>query len=416
MADGAHFRIEPVYSRRFCHMFSYLFLCLSGAIDESHSLVPPFRQTGIREIGNWSLLGHSVSRKRVIHFTANVSSSSGGLCHRVPTLSADWVSEFEFVSVSDTFQFGFSHQFCPEVEHYDVLVSFIPGADEGVEIRLRGVGVFSPPLSMAVSAGPLRVRVTKSAATIDVSVKNKSLSANLTMEPYGYFSIGAVSPADCVSCSTEFLSFRHFLSSSESNAIDPGLPEQNRKTLDLQKRKRRISKMHRRAKMLVVSKYLKQKADLGERFDGQTVELREALSETSEMVGRANGSISAENLSKFIHVRLMPVLQRADARYSRVADALWNMKTEMLSLWDDVKRDLRRLNREIRQACGELEGEALEMGRVVQGQLLPQSLFVEEGEVGAVQKGMFGVAVIEFASFVVFFIRYHRKRLGRKRV
>jgi hypothetical protein len=295
------------------------------------------------------------------------------------------------------------------------LVSFVPAADDRIEVGLQGVGVFSPPLSMVVSTGRLSVRITKTAATIDISVKNSSLAANLTMGPYGYFNLGAVSPADCVSCSTEFFSFRHFLSSSESNAIAPGLPERNRKMLDLQTSKQLISKIRRRAKMLVVSKYVKQKADLDERFDDRKVELREALSETSEMVQRANGSISAENLSEFIHVRLMPVLQRADARYSRVADALWNMKIEILSLWDYVKRVLRGLNQEIRQACGELEGEALEMGKVIQGQMLPQSLFVEKGEVGGVQKGMFVMAVIEFASFVIFVVRYHRKRLRRKR-
>jgi hypothetical protein len=91
------------------------------------------------------------------------------------------------------------------------------------------------------------------------------------------------------------------------------------------------------------------------------------------------------------------------------------MKVEMLSFWDGAKRDLRALNLGIRQACGELEGEAMEMGRVVHGQLLPQSLPMEEGAVGGVQKGMFVVAVIEFASFVVFFMGYHRKKLGRKR-
>jgi hypothetical protein len=166
--------------------------------------------------------------------------------------------------------------------------------------------------------------------------------------------------------------------------------------------------------MLTVSRYLKESADSDDILSGDSTRLKDAFNETTEMVVRARHGITAENLSVFIHTRLLPVLSKAEARYSRVADALWSMKSEMNAVWEDVQRELRVMNAEIKQSCIELQTEAALAAREVQGSLLPQSLDIDRGKVGFFDRGLFVIASGEFCTFVLFCIRFHRKQMRRK--
>jgi hypothetical protein len=164
--------------------------------------------------------------------------------------------------------------------------------------------------------------------------------------------------------------------------------------------------------MLTVSKYIKESS---ENLTGDKTQLSDAMNETSEMVVRARKCISAGNLSVFIRTKLKPTLEKAEARYSRVADAVWGMKSEMVGLWDDVKKDLMIMSGEIRQACLELRQDATEAAAEVHGSLLPQSLLVERAELGIVERGLFVLASMEFCAFLLFCIRYHWRHRRRKR-
>jgi hypothetical protein len=198
------------------------------------------------------------------------------------------------------------------------------------------------------------------------------------------------------------------------NEVAADVSERNRKILAQSKRERRFGKMHRRAKMLTVSKYLKESVDKEDVLSVGNGELSEAFNETNEMIVRARLGMTGENLSVFIHRRLVPVLGKAEARYARVSDALWSMKSEMHAVWDDVKKDLRGMNSEIERACVALKAEATMAAEDVRGSLLPQSLFIEHSEVGMVDRGLFVVASGEFCAFVLLCIRFHIAQARRK--
>jgi hypothetical protein len=232
---------------------------------------------------------------------------------------------------------------------------------------------------------------------------------------FGYFALRARSLPGCRACASVLSSATFFALSPDTNPVAADRGDRNRKVLAQSKRERQTRKMRRRARMLAVSKYIKESGDAAGNLTGGAPRLSEALNETREMVVRAQQCVSAENLSVFIRTKLKPTLAKAEARYARVADAAWAMKSEMVGLWDDVKRDLRGMSAEIRQGCFDLQGEAAEAAEEIRGRLLPQSLSVERAEVGTVERALFVVASAELCAFVLFCVRYHCRNWRRKR-
>jgi hypothetical protein len=71
---------------------------------------------------------------------ANITISSGALCHRVPTRCRDWVVDAEFRLLEASFHFTFSDDFFPPLSHDSVVtISFIHDpSNRSVTVFARG--------------------------------------------------------------------------------------------------------------------------------------------------------------------------------------------------------------------------------------------------------------------------------------
>jgi hypothetical protein len=403
------------------------FLAFSASrLDTCFSLLPPFQQTEIREIGNWSLRGTGVIRKRVIHLTSNVSGPLGGVCNRVPTTSQDWISEIRVTFSGDVLTFFLSRNLCPSPSNSyfpGLQVSFNPVLDNhSIVVQFSGDGIFGrrecqipfgfPPISISF-------RISKQDNTLTVSkLEDPFVCPSVSIgdsHQFGYLSLFATSPSNCTQCFTELSAIRHFSLSEDTNVPLAGLSDFNRKYLEEAKEERTIKKMRRRAHMLTVSKYA-EKLDRGDgELDGEDSDLRDALKESSEMIQRASRCVSAANFSVFINSKVIPVLAKAQARFERVSDALFAMKAEMLSIWEDSQRELKLMNADVRHIMNLLQAEAIEAGNEIQARMLPQSLVFERPKVEFFHRLLFVLSIAELLCFIAFCVQYHRKNLARKR-
>jgi hypothetical protein len=230
---------------------------------------------------------------------------------------------------------------------------------------------------------------------------------------FGYISAFSVSPSNCSDCFSELHALNFFPISDDTNSIDPEWPRWNRKFLEEKKTERSGRKMRRRAAMLTVSKYLTKNEDRN--LTGEDCDLRDALRETAEMIVRANSCVSAVNFSTYIYTTVIPVLTKAQARFERVTDAIFGLKVERLSMWEDAKRELKVMNGDIRQIMLQVENEAIEAGKEIQAGMLPQTVAMRKPKVSWFDRTLFTVSIAEFLCFVAFFVQYHRKTIARKK-
>lgn len=424
----------------------------SSLIDTAYSLIPPFVHTSIGEIGNWSIRGQAVSQKKIIHLTSTIPSKNGGLCQLVQTNAKDWESEIEMSFIHDTFVFTFGPQVCPNIStrFFNALnLSFTPSEENSntVKVRLSGPEIFpSTTCSFQYRYHPNKVKIgilkentnLTLYTTTESGEKIKCLSHKIgKIYTNGYLSFLAFSPnaEKCNnSCITNIYSSSFFPLSPVNLQQDNSVIERNRKYLDENKKERQMMKMIRRSKMMTVSKYLDEiqshqgildgkvadqndnfKTDIHSQYDIED-KFSDSLLETKEMVIRAREAISAENLTNFINNKMMPVVDRAAARFERVTDALWNMKSEMLGLWEDVSKELKTMNFDIRNDCDLVKSEVIDAAKTMKKQLLnfdneaaklPKN--IDDNNSLKIEKLLFIICIIEFISYIVFFVRYHNQ-------
>ena len=131
------------------------------------------------------------------------------------------------------------------------------------------------------------------------------------------------------------------------------------------------------------------------------------------------------NLTYFIDNKMMPVIDKAAARFERVADALWQMKVDMLSLWDDSTNALRSMNSEIQNDCKKLKLEVLGAAQQMQlnyanigdGNLQSEVISSieshESSMASKIEKLLFLICIVEFVGYLTFFINYHRRTIKK---
>lgn len=424
-------------------MLLFSFLALSSSlINPSYSLLPPFIHTSIGEIGNWSIRGQAVSQKRIIHLTSSVGSKSGGMCQLIPTNSEDWGIEIEISFIHDTFIFNFGPQLCPNISLKFINafnLSFTPSESEKntVQVKLSGPEIFpSVTGSFGYDFHPnkIRFRIFKENRNLTLSTVDSSGNHNQilthkigSLYSYGYLSFLSISPNPIKcnnTCITNIYSVAFFPLSSTLTQPDIQLIQRNRKYLEENKKKHQLYKMLRRAKMPAVSHYIEE-YESNHRILNNDVEKQfsDSLVETKEIVLRARQCISAKNLSDFINNQMLPVVDRAASRYERVADALFDMKTEMSSLWEDVSKELKTMNYDIKRDCDLFENEVIAVSQKMKTQLdkLDKEIFPIPRHVGfagfmitfPIERILFVICLIEFVAYFVFFLRYHKKTIRK---
>lgn len=354
--------------------------------------------------------------------TSGLNNTSGGLCHRVPTLSEDWILDTELYLSDDTVIFGFSRNVCPDLQKRSwsgVSISFEPRM-KAVNVKISGDGVFGAK-DCVIAEEIRRIRIKKNGFNFTVVVISSDMVEHVCftqqvgdLNKYGYLSVWAISGKDCQKCSTEVKGITYFALSPDTNNVDCKLAAKNRKQISDSKGDRQFHKMLRRAKMLTVAKYIEaMKSNEDDLEASPNVDLKDALFEAKEMVQRAHDCISAENLSIFIKTKMMPTIDKAAARFERVTDALWHMKNEMIGLWDDAQQQLKVMNGDVKASCLAIEHEVLEAAQQIQDKVAAIR-DVPKTKSGLLDHILFIVCIAEFSCYVSFFVKYHRKNLRRK--
>ena len=360
-------------------MLPILVLGLGAAPDPIHSLVPPFVRTDVGEIGNWSLVGAAVARKAKVFLTPELSFVSGGVCSRVPTLSKDWVSDVSLRSRGERVLFLFSRTVCPHHEATFLSgfnVSFVNDlATNRTGIKIQGEGVFGPQsCEVTEDSEEWRIRIEKKGPNVTVvtgsSLERPCFTQKVEGTEFGYISIWADS-GNCNQCVTEIRAINHFSLSPEVNHVESDIGDKNRKKINQDKEKRSMLKMKRRAQMMTVAKYISDQRKHEDVLGGVAeTDFRDAFREANELISRAQGCISVTNLSAFITRKVMPVIDKAAARFERVSDSLWHMRSEVTSLWDGLRQDLKGLSDELKVAQAQVEQDAiytLQKHKIIQG-------------------------------------------------
>ena len=349
-------------------MLGLLVGCVGAALDPCHSLTPPFLRTGLSEIGNWTLTGAAVAKKSAIFLTSKVSYVSGGVCSRVPTFSEDWISDISIKSRGERIIFLFSRTVCPNhnsrfISGFNISLVNNDETNKTV-ITIEGEEIFIPQTCEFIeNEDTWRIRIEKRGQNVTVTTGSRpcftqKVSSN---NNFGYFSIWADS-GECNDCMTQIHSFDHFTLSPSVNFISSDILERNRKTIDQNTKTRAEMKMKRRGQMLTVSKYVGEERNSGGiLLDSPVTDFRDAFREASELISRARECVTIENLSSFVNQKVIPVIDKAAARFERVSDSLWHMRCEMTDLLDRVQRDLRSVNEEFRIAREQIEYEAIDV-------------------------------------------------------
>ncbi|OHS99780.1 hypothetical protein TRFO_33699 [Tritrichomonas foetus] len=370
---------------------------------------------------------------------------NGGVCQLVPTNSNDWAAELEMAFHGDTIVFTYGKQLCPNVtsRFFNAFnLSFTPITDrKQVRVHLSGPEVFPfADCNFDYNFYPekVRIRIEKQNKNLTVStitntgMEKKCFTQKLSdFYNFGYLSLFSFTPENCEHCITNLLSLSFFPLSKNIEKIDLSIIERNRKYLEESKAARQMIKMMRRSKMLTISKYMDEISN----YDGHIPEnensnnndkklnnndFSDSLLETKELILRAKESISAENLSFFINYKMMPVIDKAAARFERVSDALWQMKTEMLDLWEDSSKALKNMNFDIRSDCEKLKMEVFGAAKQMKYFLNEvkhddddEAEKLDKGMSALIQKLLFFICAIEFIAYVLFFIRYHRTTIKK---
>ncbi|KAH0794630.1 Legume-like lectin family protein [Histomonas meleagridis] len=240
---------------------------------------------------------------------------------------------------------------------------------------------------------------------------------NLThLYEYGYISMFGHT-VGCSDCKSDLIS-ETFIPTSDYSPIQNWEKISNRSRKSINKflyGNRTPQKMYRRAKMLTISNYISQiKNSNSTLSESEIIKLSDAFNEVNEMILRANECVSADQLKTFIDKKMVPSLNNASARFERVKDALWSMRTEFIDLWEGAKSQLKGINSEIRKEFIQIENEALEMANEIKGEMKEIETKIPKRKKSSFPMFLFCLCVIEFVAYFVFLLKNYSKITTKK--
>jgi hypothetical protein len=375
--------------------------------------MPPFTKTVPREIGEWTLRGQGVAQKRTIHLTSGIANITGGICCRIPTNAVEFDSDIEVLQKFDTFVLSLSHSVCPDISSFynGMNVSFTPSSDNRhLNIVTKGANIF-PDKKRSIEfnfSQKYTIQIRKTKSKLDLSIKGYEESL-ISLDLFNiyesvYISMFAFSPQECKEeCITNIYSLS-YVPKSTILSVNPNISIRNRKALKSTAASRQMLKMERRAKMLAVSQYIEEAMASDDTLTGDTTDVSAAMKEIKEMIGRAKSRISASDLNLILDTKVKPELEKAYARFEKIALSLFQTRSETTSLWRKAENDLKSLRSEINVECGTIEEEARK--------IMQQIKNVKDFNIDAKPpEGKFNILIIicgvEFLAYLIFFIKQH---------
>lgn len=430
-------------------MFCFFAVFAVQQPEPAYNLVPPFEQTDVGEIGNWTTRGTTVVMKNSIRLTSGVSHSFGSVCQRVPTLFKEWSVELEINAKieggtpGNGIWFFFTEEVCPDVanqfsgfsiwfntslndEGYNEVYFHKSNGSEFSPFNLKPVGKFP---SIYESKKPLRLHISRrfNTLTIDATkdiILDRILTEDVKGVPdYGYFSISGHTGSFTAS-QHDLLSMRVY-SMSEVNHPNAtfDFAAKNKKYITDMVETRRIHKRNRRANMPVSNKYNKQSKDLDRTLEeNPNYPIKDAISILDEAYLRGMSSMTPNALEKFIVDNIDTTVQEA-LRKIEVAQSKYDeTQTDLDELWSSLKKQLLELAMEAKATMTKIQIEvnaiAKEMNLTTHNPDELKRKLKAEVETNVDNTGInwfMIISAIEITAYISWFLYKHTKTSGFKK-
>ena len=300
-------------------------------------------------------------------------------------------------------------------------------ADDGVmNVTISGSSLFSSASSCfdydKRSVLKLEIIKEKNFLRVVLSDKKREVVKSNIGDKYdfGYISLFGESKRACTdNCKVDMMKFDFTPLSKDVNKKDYKNAENNKKFIEKEMRsKRDEQKMTRRGKMLKVSDYIDEILNFKYKLNEKEtdINLSDAFVEAKELIIRAKDCITAEFLNKYLEEKIIPVLNNASAKFSRISDALFQLKLETIDLWDETKKHLKEINNDVNKSFEMLREVVMEeASKISHENNLNRNLRIPKQNQEKFTSFLLLIFLLELILYLLFFIRYHIK-ITKKRL
>ena len=316
---------------------------------------------------------------------------------------------------------------CPDIYSLFDGISVSFEADDGVmNVTISGSSLFSSASSSfdydKRSVLKLEIIKEKNFLRVVLSDKKREVVKSNIGDKYdfGYISLFGESKRACTdNCKVDMMKFNFTPLSKDVNKKDYKNAENNKKFIEKEMRsKRDEQKMTRRGKMLKVSDYIDEILNFKYKLNEKEtdINLSDAFVEAKELIIRAKDCITAEFLNKYLEEKIIPVLNNASAKFSRISDALFQLKLETIDLWDETKKHLKEINNDVNKSFEMLREVVMEeASKISHENNLNRNLRIPKQNQEKFTSFLLLIFLLELILYLLFFIRYHIK-ITKKRL
>lgn len=428
-------------------VFSFVRTC-AAAKSSFYNLEPPFMDTNVSEIGNWTYGGTATNLKQKIRLTSALPSLSGSLCQRIPFVFDEWSVDFS-VSIKDgnggdSFYFIFAKQLCPNLDTKldgfafwaDLTSTNKEGKQDIYFSRLNNQSIKEAYTDNNKVENPIKIRSNESSRFI-VSKRYDFVSVDF-FNGNDHKQIVSSEMSDLIT--TGYLSFfaqtnknsydnidinkvdvwplnRHYYKAFESTSSSesPDYSSLNRKKLQKSPFRTEM-KEKRRSQMPLMMKLNQEIREVSAKLNAtERQNLSNAIKLVDEAYQRAQDTISLVELESMIENKIDPVITTALNKIKLASSKLDEYKDDLDAMYQNLESTMRTL----------VTNTSYEMNMImVQILVSAKNLKVSKLDVNettpimerashkvmdsAVTLIIAVISIIELVAYVIFFIRKRR--------
>ncbi|KAH0784953.1 Legume-like lectin family protein [Histomonas meleagridis] len=418
--------------------------CFLVAISSNSpfDLAPPFFNTQVSEIGEWSLTDHAINLKKKIRLTTDVRSfSSGTLCNRLPTTFDSWEFDFDVMvegplNGSSSINFLFSSQVCI-MEHmpfdgFGIVIHTVED-DNGNSPIFLIQGDFENPtkvgqVQIKEKEQPLRFRVSRQGTRVSMKQIFEYTTSKLSFRnifdrrlqdlPHtGYFSIFA--KADSISENVDIYSITVNPKSSHYGSIDPDTSRKNRKIIEDFVEYRRLEKSKRRSTMPTSFDYQQQAKDMNNTLghtEENVHEIADAFKIINEAFERSRDSVTAQAFKKFVLTYVKKEIENSFHKMENAFKSFSEIDISIKTMWLNLQHELEQLALAAKREMLQMKRDSLEVARHVDFKNVEfdgkQFSLKKSKQESTLSKVLIWISIVEVVAYVAFFMVQHHKTKG----
>ena len=416
-----------------------LFIILSYS-NAPYDLIPPFKNTNVSEINEWSILGFGITMKDYIRLTSEATKKAYGvLCNRLPTTFTDWAAEIELKASKnggaggENFVFSFTDTVCQiEPMKFAGFAIYIKTGETDVD-NLSPVYFYDGSVAQKEADAvvrirnveiPLKIKVIREGDKITFQTFNNRLNRYDTvftknvkgLFKYGYFTFS--SKTDDNTDNNDFYKFKVTPLSEDNYKIDAKeLSRKNRKLIDDDVELRRFGKAERRAMMATSIKYQNKASENKNRLNGEKSDLGDAFKIINEAIKRGESSVTLEQLKKFIFTFVKKQIQATSNKVNLALENFNDIQLSVEMLWSHLRSELSLLSVTSKEEMEKKGDENTNMAKTLNiGDFDDYSFELKRLKDKKITKALIIIMAIEVIAYLLFFIVKHRKTRGFKKI